>query len=310
MNLESLTGISPATLGFRFNLVSVFPSLVFFLMVLALIVSGAPAHKPDVQKVLIQIKALEVKESIFLTLTLIAFSLIFQPLQLYLIKFLEGYWGDRRLAVRLTQWRKSIHEKRRKKLEEDQSCEDMAHVTPSARAQMWRAAWRLRRSYPCKDRLLPTALGNVMRAAEDLPGTRYGLDAIALWPKLYPLLPKELTNILADQRNQLDLAGRLCWVFLLLVPVSTAFLWRYGWWLLIPGLNLFLGWVSYQAAIAAALAYGEGINTAFDLHRFKLLESLNLPFPIDRHSEKKANKDLCSFLRQGDDVNFIYDFRK
>lgn len=310
MNLKSLAGISPGDLGFRFNLVDIIPSLVFFLVILALIWSGAPAGEPCFQKVLIQIKALEVKESIFLTVALIIFSLVLQPLQLYLIRFLEGYWGHRRPAVWLTKMRIAKHNQRRQKLEEGQTCEDKAALTPFAREQMGRAAEKLRQLYPAEHRLLPTTLGNIMRAAEDLPGTRYGLDAIVLWPRLYPLLPKELTSILADQRNQLDLAGRFCLGFLLLAPISAVFIWRYIWWWLIPGLSLFLGWISYRAAIAAALAYGEGINTAFDLYRFKLLKSLHLPLPTDRDSEKKANQKLSDFLRQGISANFKYEFRK
>jgi hypothetical protein len=66
------------------------------------------------------------------------------------------------------------------------------------------ATWKQRQYYPNKDRLLPTALGNILRAGEDITTDRYGLDAVVVWPRLYPLLPKELKSILNDLRNQLD----------------------------------------------------------------------------------------------------------
>jgi hypothetical protein len=36
--------------------------------------------------------------------------------------------------------------------------------------------------------MLPTMLGNTLCAAEFRARSRYGLDVVVLWPRLYPLL--------------------------------------------------------------------------------------------------------------------------
>ncbi|MGC9964245.1 MAG: hypothetical protein ABSE08_02450 [Syntrophobacteraceae bacterium] len=309
MKLESLTGTSLAAMGPRFNLVNMVPAVVLLLVIMALVWSGAPGKRPDVDRIVQSIRTLELSEGVFLTLALMSLSLVIHPLQLSMVRLLEGYWGSSRLGSLLFRFGVKFHGQRRDNLEKAQSQEGPDDPSASIAAQISRAALELRRSYPDQD-LLPTALGNVLRAAEDLPGTRYGLDATVIWPRLYPLLPKELTAILADQRNQLDLAVRFCFVFLLAVPISAFFLWRYDWWLLIPAACAAMAWVSYRSAISAALGYGDGINTAFDLYRFKLYEVLHLPLPDDRDTEKEANLQLAKFWLQGVPANFQYVHHK
>jgi hypothetical protein len=160
--------------------------------------------------------------------------------------------------------------------------------------------------YPTRDRVLPTKLGNVLRAAEDRSGRGYGMDAVILWPRLYPLLPKPVTDLLADQRDQLDIAARFCVVFMIAGVIAGVALIAQGWWWLVPIACVLLAWLAYRSAVAAAIAYGDGIQIAFDLHRFDLLEALHLELPVDRDMERKANRELCDFLRQGVPVNLRY----
>jgi hypothetical protein len=49
------------------------------------------------------------------------------------------------------------------------------------------------------------------------------------------------------------------------------------------------------------------MQTAFDLHRFDLLQSLHLPLPSDRTSEIAENTKLSDFLRQGLPFRCIYE---
>jgi hypothetical protein len=62
---------------------------------------------------------------------------------------------------------------------------------------------------------------------------------------------------------------------------------------------LVLAWLAYRAAVAAAVAYGEGIRAAVDLHRFTLLEALHLPLPATPEEERELNRRLSRFLLQG-----------
>ena len=101
--------------------------------------------------------------------------------------------------------------------------------------------------------------------------------------------------------------------------VSVGLLARNGWWLMVPAATLLLAWLSYRGAVvAAAIAYGEAIEAAFDLHRFDLLRALHLPLPSDLAAEVRANQQLTRFLHQpheelffllriGKGINFTYD---
>ena len=174
---------------------------------------------------------------------------------------------------------------------------DDTNINKSAlRDQMVMANWELRERYPEKRSLMPTTLGNVLRAAEEIAGSRYGLDTVVTWPRLYPLLSDKLRTILDDQRNQLDFAARFCVIFLIFTAISTVLLFKHGWWLSIPAITLALAWLSYRAAVAAGLAYGKGIKAAYDLHRFDLLKALHLPLPPNLEIEKQCNNKLSRFL--------------
>jgi hypothetical protein len=182
-------------------------------------------------------------------------------------------------------------------------------VPEEERARMAAAASLLRRTYPPAEDVLPTSLGNVLRAAEDRAGRRYGLVTRVVWPRLFALLPEGLRRTLDDQRDQLDLTARFCVVFLAIGAVYSVLLVSHGWWLLAALGAVLLAWVSYRAAVSAAMAYGQAIEAAFDLHRFDLLKALHLPLPPNREVERKANEELSQFLLQGRPVDFDYEHK-
>ena len=158
------------------------------------------------------------------------------------------------------------------------------------------------RFYPVVPRLLPTQLGNTLRAAEDRAGERYGLATVAAWPRMYPSLSDKLLDALSDRRDQLDTAARLCATFLLATVIAVGFLARNGgrWALLVPAACLGMAWVCYRAAVAAGQLHGELLEAAFDLHRFDLLAALHYEPPTDRREEYELNQRLSEFLEQGD----------
>lgn len=145
----------------------------------------------------------------------------------------------------------------------------------------------------------------MLRAAEHRAGSRYGLDAIIVWPRLYPVLSDRTQAILDDLRNQLDLAARFCSIFLVATVITLACLARHGWWLTAAAGMLLLSVISYRAALTAAVAYGQAIEAAFDLHRFDLLHALHLPLPTNLTSEIEANEHLSQFLRQPHEYVYV-----
>ena len=159
------------------------------------------------------------------------------------------------------------------------------------------AALRLRRTYPPEPLpLLPSALGNVLRAAEYRAGRPYGLDAVLTWPRLYPLLSAPVKAAVDDLRLQLDLAVRFTAMFVLAAIASAALLATHGWWLLVPVGALVLAWISSRGAIAAAGAYGGAVEVAFDLTHLELRKALHQSCPPDRETERILNRSLTDFF--------------
>jgi len=117
-------------------------------------------------------------------------------------------------------------------------------------------------------------------------------------PRLYPLLSDKVTAVLDDLRDQLDLAARFCVVFGVATVISIVVLATDGWWVAAAAITLVGCLLSYRAALAAAAAYGQALEAAFDLHRFELLTALHLPLPANLIGEVSANQELSRFLRQ------------
>jgi hypothetical protein len=279
MNLGDLIGKSAAQLGLRFALVGVLPTTLLVLLILCLLWAGAPAEAPKLATAVDKVRQLDVAAGVILITAILGLAVILQPFQLVLVRLLEGYWGASRLASAIG--RAFVHRQRRKRDRLQSDLDELLKVagnqtSPENRQELVAEATRLSdrifRFYP-KDRFLPTALGNVLRAAEENVGAPYGIDVITVWPCLYAILSERTAALVDDQRNQLDLATRLCVTFILATVISTGMLYRYPGWLTVPLVTLVLGGLSYQGALASALAYGEGIRAAVDLHRFDLLST-------------------------------------
>jgi hypothetical protein len=304
VKLTGVLGDAAGDLGLRFNLLGILPVGMLVLFLTAMYQSGAFSGAPDVGAIARSAENIGAADSVWVAVGVVSLAVVLQPLQMSLVQLLEGYWGNWWPARALAAVSIGYHRRRRQRLQ--QATQTTADATPETREQMANAAWRLQHFYPGADRVLPTTLGNVLRAAEDRGGRGYGMDAVVVWPRLYPLLSPGVSAMLADQRDQLDLAARFCVVFLIAAIVAAATLATHGWWWLVAAVCVALAWIAYRAAVAAALAYGDGIQTAFDLHRFDLLEALHLELPGDREAERHANRELCDFWRQGVPINLRY----
>ncbi|MFD7119166.1 hypothetical protein ACFWAA_19325 [Streptomyces sp. NPDC059922] len=182
-----------------------------------------------------------------------------------LLRWAEGYWPGR-LGRRLGAWRASRHERARAQLRGD-----VRAGSPDAYETLY-----LRFPLPGLP-VLPTRLGNVLRGAEDYPRTRYGIDAVLVWPRLFPLLPAPFTAAFASSRARLDAAlaaTALSGAFTVAAPVCTVVTGGAPWLavgsLAAGALGALTG---YRAALTAAVVHGQQVRVAFDLYRGLLLDT-------------------------------------
>jgi hypothetical protein len=140
--------------------------------------------------------------------------------------------------------------------------------------------------------VLPTRLGNTLRAAEDYAGDdeRYGMDAVFYWPRLYLLLPADTRTLVEDYRSGLDrmvLVASLALVFpfaglIVLAVAHTSWLA----WGVSAAVALLIVWAAYEAAVSAAVAYGDVVRACFDLYRRTLLQQYGLVLPASLEDER------------------------
>ncbi len=222
---------------------------------------------------------------------------------------------------------------------------------------------------PGRHEVMPTSLGNVLRAADLRVGKRYHLDAGLVWSRLQPDLPKEFAESLHDSRMALDMMLTLsgfCLLFglvqslmltyklplqtlttaplilTILVPIAArrffqlekrgtilvaaatvmilialpliliAIMVKRGFWypLVVAGdtglrLEAFLvlmtgyailAWMVYGNAVHAAVAYGERIQSAFDLYRWKVFDGLHLQQPGNFADEQRMWEEVSALL--------------
>jgi len=136
---------------------------------------------------------------------------------------------------------------------------------------------------------MPTQLGNYLRAVEMRPDQKYGLNAFVCWPRLWLVLPEPVKKELAEARDKLDTAVRVwSWGALFLI-------WTYYAWWAIP-VSIFAVSIAYRWILQAAKIYGQLVESAFDLHRFALYESLHWDFPDDFKNECEEGKKLTAYL--------------
>ncbi|MHC5907277.1 hypothetical protein ACVNF4_25795, partial [Streptomyces sp. S6] len=160
---------------------------------------------------------------------------------------------------------------------------------------------------PEEDVLLPTALGNALRAGELSAGERYGLTTLASWPRILMQTSDRLSEVLRSARTALDASVNLCWSFLASGILGTVALYDEPPMRWAPLAAFALAALAYKGAVTSAQAYAGLMHVVYDLHRFDLLEALHHPLP-DADDEAEAFWRVSQFFRAGRfDPNLRYD---
>jgi len=235
-----------------------------------------------------------------------------------IIRTYEGYWPWRWLQEKGI--RRQVERWRRLRRHRDVA----VHQKDRRRYSHFQA--RLYRDFPSReDRILPTRLGNLLRAAEDYSMSRYGLDGVFWWPRLEPLLPESLLTRLEAAFMGLVALLNLATLSALYTPlllVNLALYWtghlnmdkNFRWWSwpLAAVLALVVAYVIYRGAVAQARAYGDLIRVAYDEHRFRVLDALHIARPGTPVEEHALWRRLTRWLYQQDlgaarEVVYVYN---
>ncbi|MET9042390.1 MULTISPECIES: hypothetical protein [unclassified Streptomyces] len=275
------------------------PCALFVAGVLALVRAGSFSGRSDWSAVWPQRPTALLGAIATVTVCAAVLALLLQPFQVRAVRVLEGYWDRWPLTAGLAGILARVQRKRMQALRRRAEA-----ATGGDRARRVRADARRRlAARPPADLLLPTALGNALRAGELSAGERYGLTTLTSWPRIYLQVSDRVAEVLRSTRDALDTAVNLCWSFLLLTGAGCAALHDEPsvWWLCGAGLGLAA--VAYKGAVTAAQAYSGLMHVVYDLHRFDLLDALHHPLPSDRTSEEAVFSELSDQLagirRQG-----------
>jgi hypothetical protein len=154
------------------------------------------------------------------------------------------------------------------------------------------------------ERIRPTALGNTFALMEEYPYDRYGIDSVAIWPRLQPLLPDAVKSSIANQKLLLDFLLNLVTLSGILgvegvalglarVPVQFA--------LIGAGIgSLVAAWLLYRASVSVTATMGLFVTGAFDFYRGLVLDKFGLAQPESVEDEQFVWLKLESFLRRGE----------
>jgi hypothetical protein len=226
-------------------------------------------------------------------------GLILSGLSYYIARAYEGYWLERladlpvarRLYRRAITWQRRAYD-RLMQVRENKT------APPEERA---RAAWRLDKWFPKqRDALLPTRLGNAIRAFERHSNARWGLDGVTVWPRIESLLSAVERELEVDAKINFYVftnasVGSILVGLCLIVDAGANHAHRpWLWW--IYTLPFLVAYVLYRAAIGPAVDWGDVVRSSIDLHRLDLYEKLGVRRPVSFSDERevamKVNKAL------------------
>ncbi|MFF3871869.1 hypothetical protein [Streptomyces sp. NPDC001978] len=315
--------------GARFGLLNVLPGTLVVTVTTVLV----RAHAYDFDRPVDLHAVIPGKDD---TAAVLAFALaaliggiLLRPFERILVQQLEGYWDSPSPLARLRGAAIELHRRRRddavarleliesKPLKFGPGASTLTSLVAHERrlGRETRAEQRYRRirdNYPDDARitqikrrlprtdLMPTRLGNVLRRAERLAGGRYGLDAMVVYPRIYPYVSERLAEAMARQLELLTVTASLSVCFGLLSALTLPLLGRLDVWSLMPFAAAGLCVLAYRGALVSAAYTGAVFCAVFDVHRFDLTAAMHYKLPDTAAEEAELNRYLTKYLEAGD----------
>jgi hypothetical protein len=207
-------------------------------------------------------------------------GLLLQGLRFPLLRIFEGYGIQYRLLLRPVHW-----------LAMPLQRWSYRRIVRQAGTEEWKRDWLLDRRFPRElDRLLPTRFGNALRAYEDHSYTRWGLDMMAIYPRVDALLTEreqELHwNAYTDVMLFLNLTLGAVAVGMILVADEIAHDRLSGWTQVLYAAPFLLAYLLYRFAVGAVERWGTERKASIDLHRLDLYKALGVRNPLTSADER------------------------
>jgi hypothetical protein len=207
-----------------------------------------------------------------------------------LYRVLEGY----RLPARVAERKRGHHRARRDELRSQVlSVRDDPIRRGLNREQLDR--------YPRSSKsVMPTRLGNALKAGESYGRDQYGLDTVLLWNQLVSVAGDELKEGLARTRTMMDFHAGVFWLSPLfamaslgtaLYASSPAHLTGIAAVLLCP--------LAYAGAVRAAALYAGVLRAVVDTSRLDLAAQLGLTLPPTLKEEQELWAAVSDFFAWG-----------
>lgn len=125
------------------------------------------------------------------------------------VRLFEGYYFPKSIQKNMIARLEKIYYEKSRVLNEYKSFLHKKELTTEDEKRMdeiepitFRLQQELEMNFPIHGDLLPTRLGNILRASERYPFDRYQIEAITIFPRLVHLLPAEFANQLEESNNK------------------------------------------------------------------------------------------------------------
>ncbi len=265
--------VSPQWLLFSFM-----PAFTFWFLA----IGGLAVHEKKLREL---IQNPGVFESVIFLVVVVVSAWILSMITKSTVMLFEGYFlpskmKQKLLRMQIKKWKK-LREKWQNLIKELKSKKQKDPEYINILNQFRMVDTLLVYNFPLKkENIMPTNIGNILKASEEYPRLRYGIDPIVLWEHLYMQLPDELKSALDTSFNEM---------FLMLTSSVLSFVLGIEWAALSfmkafstgsafkVALALFFFLVFtlfainfYKVSIVAALKFSRLIRTSFDLYRGKL----------------------------------------
>lgn len=328
-----MTGILSSISG-KFNysfMVGTFtPVLVFVLLARVLVVPLLPGAVELPLLEPIRTLGEAAWELLVLFLGTVVLSILVFSLNIPILRFYEGYpwldtWlGQYKVRRYQRQWDALNNEKTswaalhaaltaelealKKANPADEKIAQLEQQMADVRQHGNQAARLLLDGFPRRGSVLPTRLGNAIRAFENYPQWQYGMASITLYPRLVGVIKGEYATAIDEAKAGLDFMIHSCTLTITLLllqllaalafPGTLSTLYKgldfppapwFPWLqlaLTLALLGLAAAWM-YRQSIGRAHNWGELVRGAFDLYRSDLLKSLGYSYTFKTAEEER-----------------------